>query len=266
MPRAAGWASRRRPEFGGQGLPETDDHHRQRVHAASANMAFAMYPGLTQGAIAAIVHARHGRAEGGLPAEDDRGPLDRHDESHRAALRHRSRAPAHQGGEAGRRQLQDHRHQDLHLRRRARPRREHRASRAGAHRGRARGHPGHHAVHRAEDSAQRGRLARRAQRGLLRLDRGEDGHPRQLDLRDELRRRDRLPDRRGEPRHQRHVHDDERGAPRRRRAGARGVGGRLSERRGLREGPPAGPRALRRRNSPTSRPTRSSCIPTCAAC
>ena len=33
--------------------------------------------------------------------------------------------------------------------------------------------------------------------------------------------RDRLPDRRGEPRHQRHVHDDERGAARRRRAGAR---------------------------------------------
>ena len=32
----------------------------------------------------------------------------------------------------------------------------------------------------------------------LRLDRAQDGHPRQLDLRDELRRRDRLADRRGE--------------------------------------------------------------------
>ena len=39
-------------------------------------------------------------------------------------------------------------------------------------------------------------------------------------LRDELRRRHRLADRRGEPRPQRHVHDDERGAARRRRAGA----------------------------------------------
>ena len=49
-----------------------------------------------------------------------------------------------------------------------------------------------------------------------------------------------------EPRPQRHVHDDERGAPRRRRAGARAVGGRLSERRDLREGAPAGPRDFRR--------------------
>ena len=31
-----------------------------------------------------------------------------------------------------------------------------------------------------------GRLARRAQRRLLRLDRGEDGHPRQFDLRAQL--------------------------------------------------------------------------------
>ena len=45
----------------------------------------------------------------------------------------------------------------------------------------------------------RRRLARRAQRRLVRLDRAQDGHPRQLDLRDELRRRHRLADRRGEP-------------------------------------------------------------------
>ena len=43
-----------------------------------------------------------------------------------------------------------------------------------------------------------GRLARRAQRRVLRLDRAQDGHPRQLHLRDELRRRHRLADRRGE--------------------------------------------------------------------
>ena len=34
---------------------------------------------------------------------------------------------------------------------------------------------------------------------IVRLDRTQDGHPRQFDLRDELRRRDRLADRRGEP-------------------------------------------------------------------
>ena len=47
---------------------------------------------------------------------------------------------------------------------------------------------------------QRRRLARRAQRRHLRLDRREDGHPRQFHLRDELRRRHRLAGRRGEPR------------------------------------------------------------------
>ena len=40
---------------------------------------------------------------------------------------------------------------------------------------------------------------------------------------------------------------------------------RLSERRRLRPRPPAGPRADRRRRRRTSRPIRSSCIPTCAA-
>ena len=190
--------------------------------------------------------ARHAGAEGALPAEDGGGRMDRHHEPHRAALRHRPRPDPHQGGEAGRRQLQDHRHQDLHLRRRARPGGEHRPSRAGAHRRRAGGHQGHLAVHRAEAAAQRRRLARRAQRRRLRLARREDGHPRQRHLRDELRRRDRLADRRGEPRPARHVHDDERGAAGGRRAGARDLRGRLPERRHLREGAPAGPRAQRR--------------------
>jgi alkylation response protein AidB-like acyl-CoA dehydrogenase len=46
---------------------------------------------------------------------------------------------------------------------------------------------------------------------LLRLDRAQDGHPRQRHLRHELRRRQRLARGRGEPRPQRHVRDDERG-------------------------------------------------------
>ena len=172
--------------------------------------------------------------------------MDRHDEPHRAALRHRPRPAAHQGGEAAGRQLQDHRHQDLHLGRRARPRRQHHPPRARAHRRRAGGHQGHLAVRRAEVPARSRRLARRAQRRVLRLARREDGHPRQLDLRDELRRRHRLAARRGEPRPACHVHDDERGAARRRRAGAGAVRGRLPERRHLREGAAAGPRAVRR--------------------
>ena len=182
-------------EFGGQGLPSVLT---QIVNEflGSANMAFAMYPGLTQGAIAALIVHGDAGAEGALSAEDGDRRMDRHHEPDRAALRHRSRPDPHQGGEAGRRQLPDHRHQDLHLGRRARSRRQYRASRAGAHRRRARGHQGPLAVRGAEIRAQGGRLARRPQRRHLRLDRREDGHSRQLDLRHELRRRDRLAGRR----------------------------------------------------------------------
>ena len=133
------------------------------------------------------------------------------------------------------RQLQDHRHQDFHFRRRARSRREHRASGAGADRGRAARHQGNFAVHRAQIPADRRRRARRAQRRVLRLDRREDGHPRQFHLRHELRRRHRLADRRAEPRPERDVRDDERSAARRRRAGAGALRSRLPERRRLRQ-------------------------------
>jgi acyl-CoA dehydrogenase len=56
-----GWMGISAPtEFGGQGLPETLTVIVNEM-MASANMAFAMYPGLTQGAIAAIL--RHGTPE-----------------------------------------------------------------------------------------------------------------------------------------------------------------------------------------------------------
>ena len=48
------------PEYGGQGLPETLTTVLNEF-VCSANMAFSMYPGLTQGAIAAIL--THGSAE-----------------------------------------------------------------------------------------------------------------------------------------------------------------------------------------------------------
>ena len=47
-------------EFGGQGLPETMTTIVNEIMAA-ANMALTMYPGLTQGAIAAIIV--HGKPE-----------------------------------------------------------------------------------------------------------------------------------------------------------------------------------------------------------
>ena len=56
-----GWISLAVPEeFGGQGLPYTLAMAMNEF-ASSANMSFAMYPGLTQGALAALL--RHGDDE-----------------------------------------------------------------------------------------------------------------------------------------------------------------------------------------------------------
>ena len=62
------------------------------------------------------------------------------------------------------------------------------------------------------------------------------------------------------------VRDDERRPARRRRPGPRRFRGRLSERRRLRQGAAAGPLAERRGRSRTSPPTSCSSIPTSAAC
>ena len=130
--------------------PAGDDDHRPQRDPGGRQHGADHVSGPHAGRDRGDPRPRHAGAEGRLSAEDDRGQMDRHHEPHGAAVRHRSRPAAHQGGEAGRRQLQDHRHQDLHLGGRARPHREHRASRAGAHRRRARRHPRHVTVHRAE--------------------------------------------------------------------------------------------------------------------
>ena len=192
---------------------------------------------------------RHAGAEGGLSAEPDQRPVGRHDEPHRAALRHRSGTDADPGGAARRRRLRDHRHQDVHHRRRARPDREHRPPRAGQDFRRARGYPRDQPVHRAQVPGRRGRRARRAQPPALRLDRAQDGPQRLGDLRDGLRGGDRIPPRRGAQGHARDVHDDERGPSGGRRPGAVPVGDRLSERRGLRQGAAPGTRAARTRRA-----------------
>ena len=96
-----GWMGISAPaEFGGQGLPETMTHHRQRVPGVGQH-GLRHVSGPDAGRDRGDPRARHAGAEGSLPAEDDRGPLDRHHEPDRAALRHRPRPAAHQGGQAG---------------------------------------------------------------------------------------------------------------------------------------------------------------------
>ena len=126
----AGAGAQRVPLLGEHGVRHVSRPHRGRDRGAA--------------------HARLAGAEGALSAEAGRRAVVRHHEPDRAAMRHRSRPGAHPRHAAGRRQLQDHRHQDLHFRRRARSGREHRSSRAGPYRRRAGRHPRHFAVHRAE--------------------------------------------------------------------------------------------------------------------
>ena len=87
----------------------------------------------------------------------------------------------------------------------------------------------------------------RAQRRQLRLDRGEDGDPRQFHLPSQLRQCGRLARRRAREGPGRHVHHDECRPPRSRPPGPRPGRGRLSECRRLCEGPPPGPRPRPRR-------------------
>ena len=145
-----GWLGLSAPtEYGGQGLPVTLSQAVTEFQS-SANMAFSMYGGLTMGATAALmVHGKPEQKKMYVPkmvAGEWTGTMNL-TEPHCGTDLGLLRTKAVQ---AGRRQLQDHRHQDLHLRRRARSRRQHHPSRAGAHRGRTRRHQGHLAVRRAE--------------------------------------------------------------------------------------------------------------------
>ena len=152
--------------------------------SARRNMAFSMYPGLTQGAIAALLH--HGSAEQKktylpkMTAGEWTGTMnltEPHCGTDLGLL-------AHQGGAAGRRQLQDHRHQDLHLGRRARSwRRTSSISCSRASKARRPAPRGISLFVVPKFLVECRRLGRRAQRRDVRLDRAQDGHPRQLDLR-----------------------------------------------------------------------------------
>ena len=263
----AGWPTLTGPEeYGGQGLPQVVGTA-VTEYILSANHSFEMYQGLTVGRDRLAAGQGLGRAQAELRPNHDHRQMDRDDEPHRAALRHRPRPSQDPRRAQSRRQLCDHRHQDLHLVGRARPCREHHP-------------PGPRQDRRRAGQRQRHLLfvvpkflvnddgsPRRAQRALLRRAREEDGHPRQRDLRHELRRREGLAGRRAREGPGGDVHHDERGAARRRAPGPRPGRGRLPECGRLREGSPPGPRAAARTSArPAPRPIRSSSTPTSGAC
>ncbi len=148
----AGWpALACDPEFGGQGLPLFVNNALFEM-LNSANQAWTMYPGLSHGAYECL-HA-HGTDEQKrrLSVEARFGRVERHHVPDRAALRDRPRHAAHAGRPQAGRQLPDHRHQDLHLERRARSCRQHRPPRARASARRPAGDQGHLAVRGCRNS------------------------------------------------------------------------------------------------------------------
>ena len=253
--------ARRRPRLRRPGPAAFPRRRAERIrHRRQSGLRHVSGPDQRRGGGAG--DARQRRAEAALPAEDDDRRVDRHDEPDRAALRHRSRSDQDARDPPAPTALIAITGQKIFIS-------------AGEH---DLADNIIHLVLARIDGAPAGTkgislfvvpkflvgddgVARRAQRRLLRLDRAQDGHPRQFDLRDQLRRRQGLAGRRGEPRPQRDVRDDERGAARRRGAGPEPVRGRLSERRRLRQGAPAGPLAdrpqgARQAGRPDHRPSR----------
>ena len=255
-------ADRPRPITAGRGLPKLIEAACTEMWNA-ANLAFALCPLLTQGGGRGAGGPRLRGAEGALPREARLRRMDRHHEPDRAAGRLRPRRAAHPGRAGGRRHLPDHRPEDLHHLRRARSRRQHRPSRAGAAAGRAGGHARHLAVPGAEVPVPDGSSG--AQRSALLRHRAQAGHPRLADLLHGVRRRGRrhrLADRRGEPRPRLHVHDDEQ----RRASASASQGVAVAERATQRALAYAHERRQGRAVAPPRRRARSSRIPTCSGC
>jgi alkylation response protein AidB-like acyl-CoA dehydrogenase len=209
----------------------------------AANLSFALCPLLTDGAIEALLTAGSdelkatyleklvsGQWTGTMNLTEPQAGSDL------AAVRTRRAA--------GRRHLQDLRHQDLHHLRRARHGREHRPPGAGARAGRARGRQGHQPVRGARSSWSM---------PTARLGERNDVHCVSIEHKMGIKASPtavlQFGDHGGaigylvgeEPRPRIHVHHDERRALRRRRAGHRGGRARLPEGRGLRQGARAKP-------------------------
>ena len=195
-----GWSGLTSPaEFGGQGMPHAAGVPLKEMIDA-ANLAWGNFPLLSHGATEALLH--HGEAwqqEVFLkPLVDGRwtGTMcltEPHCGTDLGLLKTRAEPQC-------RRQLFDHRHQDLHHRRRARLHRQHRAPGARAPARCAGRQQGHLAVRRAQAPRRSRRQCRRTQCGALRRHRAQDGHPRLGHLRDQLRRRAGLSDRRSRTR------------------------------------------------------------------
>ena len=98
---AGGWTTLSAPEeYGGQGLPMVIATAVSE-YLLSANQAFEMYNGLTQGAIASILVKGSDEQKRTYRAQHGLRQMDRDDEPDRAALRHRSRPAQDQGRAAG---------------------------------------------------------------------------------------------------------------------------------------------------------------------
>ena len=167
-----GWLGLSAPaEYGGQGLPVTLSQAVNEFQC-SANMAFSMYGGLTMGATAALmVHGKPEQKKMFVPkmvAGEWTGTMNLTEPQCGTDLGLlRTKAAKQADGSykiTGTKIFIS----------------------AGEHRGRAGRHQGRVAVRGAEGAGQCRRIAGRAQRRHLRLDRAQDGHPRQFHLRDEL--------------------------------------------------------------------------------
>ena len=115
----AGWTGvTLSPDYGGKGLPQLISMVFDEM-VCSTNLAFGVYPLLSNGAAALIESHATETAQGDLSAPPRRRHLERHHVPDRAPLRHRLGADPHQGRANGRGPLRGLRHQDLHFRRRA---------------------------------------------------------------------------------------------------------------------------------------------------
>ncbi len=111
---ANGWGSINAPaEFGGQGLPFSLATVALDSLGA-ANMAFALCPILSVGAIEAINHHGSDRQKELVPAETVDRPIFRHDEPDRATGRFRCRRIENHGNTARRWHVPNKRHKDLY--------------------------------------------------------------------------------------------------------------------------------------------------------
>ena len=174
------------PDYGGQGMPVLLGTAVGELFSG-ANQAFTMYQGLTHGAYSAIhAHGSDAQKAKWLPKMvscDWTGTMNLTEPHCGTDLGlMRTKAVPQEDG-----LLQDLGPEDLHLRRRSRHVRQRHPSGARQDPGRPGGHQGRLALHRAEipcrcDDGNVGT----AQRRLRRQARREDGHPRQLHLRDEL--------------------------------------------------------------------------------